>query len=69
MFKINIIYWSGMDPCQNTGNVTRLLCFLELVGANSNGIHFSSKMASQREGADCSWSGQSLDFPVSPVQL
>lgn len=27
MFKINIIYWSGIDPCQNTDNVTKLLCF------------------------------------------
>lgn len=45
MFKINTIYWSRIDPCQNTDNVTKLLCFLELVGANKNGICFLSKMA------------------------
>lgn len=61
MFKIDIIYWSRIDPCQNIDNVTKLLWFLELVGANKNGIHFPSKMASQREGTDCS---QSLDFQV-----
>lgn len=42
---------------------------LELVAANNNGIHSPSKMASQREGTDCSRPGQSLDFQVPPVQL
>lgn len=69
MFKINIIYWSGIDPCQNTDNVTKLHYVLELVAANNNGIHSPSKMASQREGTDCSRPGQSLDFQVPPVQL
>lgn len=69
MFKINIIYWSGIDPCQNTENVTKLLWFLELVGADKNGIFFPSKMALQNEGADCSWPGQSLDCQGPSVQF
>lgn len=69
MFKMNIIYCSGIDPCQNADSGTKLLCFKELEGANKNGIGFPSKMASQCEGTDCRQPGQSLGLQVPSVKL
>lgn len=53
---------------QKPANITKLLWFLEVVGANKNGICFPSKMAPQCEGADCRQPGQSVDFQVPSVQ-